>query len=137
MWVMSDGSTVDTAAEAAGRRLRTSLLGNRQLVPLSIAHGVAAVGDAFVAISLAGSLFFSVSPDASRQQVLIYLLATMAPLAVLAPLVGPAVDRFRRSQRQGQRHQRQRRHQALLLIQYLVTRARYHGWNNGDRGPVC
>ena len=99
MWVMSDGTAVDTAAEAAGRRLRTSLLGNRQLVPLSIAHGVAAVGDAFVAISLAGSLFFSVSPDASRQQVLIYLLATMAPLAVLAPLVGPAVDRFRRSQR--------------------------------------
>ncbi|MEM8620687.1 MAG: MFS transporter [Actinomycetota bacterium] len=96
---MSDGTTVDAAAEAADHRLRTSLLGTDQLVPLSIAHGVAAVGDAFVAISLAGSLFFSVSPDASRQQVLIYLLATMAPLAVLAPLVGPAVDRFRRSQR--------------------------------------
>ena len=47
-----------------------------------------------MAISLAGSLFFSLSPDASRQQVLLYLLVTMAPLAVLAPLVGPTVDRF-------------------------------------------
>ncbi len=98
---MSDGAaqTVDVADAPTGARLRHSLLGSPQLVPLSIAHGVAAVGDAFVAISLAGSLFFSVSPDASRQQVLIYLLVTMAPLAVLAPLVGPAVDRFRRSQR--------------------------------------
>jgi predicted MFS family arabinose efflux permease len=52
-----------------------------------------------VSVSLAGSLFFNVSPDASRQQVLLYLLVTMDPLAVLAPLVGPAVDRFRRSQR--------------------------------------
>jgi len=31
--------------------------------------------------------------------VLLYLLITMAPLAVLSPLVGPTVDRFRRSQR--------------------------------------
>ena len=47
-----------------------------------------------MAISLAGSLFFNLSPDASRQQVLLYLLITMAPIAVLAPLVGPTVDRF-------------------------------------------
>ena len=52
-----------------------------------------------MSVSLAGSLFFNVSPNASRQQVLLYLLITMAPLAVLSPLVGPAVDRFRNSQR--------------------------------------
>ena len=81
------------------RRVVDVLIGSGTVRPLAIAHGLAAAGDAFVSVSLAGSLFFNVSPDASRQQVLLYLLITMAPLAVLAPLVGPAVDRFRRSQR--------------------------------------
>ncbi len=80
-------------------RLRRTLIGRGAVVPLATAHGLAAAGDAFVSVSLAGSLFFNVSPNASRQQVLLYLLITMAPLAVLSPLVGPAVDRFRRSQR--------------------------------------
>jgi hypothetical protein len=65
------------------------------VAPLSLAHGLQTAGDAFVTVSLAGSLFFNVSPDASREQVLLYLVVTLAPLAVLAPLVGPAVDRFR------------------------------------------
>ena len=80
-------------------RFRQLLIGRGAVVPLATAHGLAAAGDAFVSVSLAGSLFFNVSPNASRQQVLLYLLITMAPLAVLSPLVGPAVDRFRRSQR--------------------------------------
>lgn len=63
------------------------------------AHAIAAAGDAFITVSLAGSLFFSVSPDASRRQVLIYLVVTMAPFAVLAPLIGPTIDRFRRGHR--------------------------------------
>jgi len=80
-------------------RVRRMLIGRGAVVPLATAQGLAAAGDAFVSVSLAGSLFFNVSPNASRQQVLLYLLITMAPLAVLSPLVGPAVDRFRRSQR--------------------------------------
>jgi len=80
-------------------RVRHLVLGDARIVPLAIAHGLAGSADAFVSVSLAGSLFFNVSPDASRQQVLLYLLVTLVPLAVLAPLVGPAVDRFRRSQR--------------------------------------
>ncbi len=80
-------------------RLRRTLVGRGAVVPLATAHGLAAAGDAFVSVSLAGSLFFSVSPNASREQVLLYLLITMAPLAVLSPLIGPAVDRFRSSQR--------------------------------------
>ncbi len=80
-------------------RFRHRLVGRGAVVPLAVAHAVSAAGDAFVSVSLAGSLFFTVSPDASRQQVLLYLVITMAPLAVLSPLVGPAVDRFRRSQR--------------------------------------
>ncbi len=106
---MSAGG-VQEAAGAAGEpaasgrvpihvRLRRTLIGRGAVVPLAIAQGLAAAGDAFVSVSLAGSLFFNVSPNASREQVLLYLLITMAPLAVLSPLVGPAVDRFRRSQR--------------------------------------
>ncbi len=65
----------------------------------TVAHALAAVGDALVTVSLAGSLFFNVSPDASRRQVLTYLLITMVPFAVLAPFIGPAIDRFRRGHR--------------------------------------
>jgi len=80
-------------------RVRRVIVGRGAVVPLATAQALAAAGDAFVSVSLAGSLFFNVSPNASREQVLLYLLITMAPLAVLAPLVGPAVDRFRTSQR--------------------------------------
>ena len=48
----------------------------------------AAAADAFVAVSLADSLFFSISTEASRQQVLVYLLINLVPFAILAPL-GP------------------------------------------------
>ena len=59
----------------------------------------AGAADALVTVSLAGSLFFNLSPDASRSQVLLYLSITMVPFAVLAPLVGPAIDRYRRGDR--------------------------------------
>lgn len=78
-------------------------LGRRELPHgarlLATAHGVAASADAFVAVSLAGSLFFSISPEASRQQVLLYLVVNLVPFTLLAPLVGPAIDRFRGSRR--------------------------------------
>ena len=78
------------------QRLRLLLVGPPRVTPLAIAHSVQAAGDAFVTVSLAGSLFFSLSSDASREQVLLYLVITLAPLAVLAPLIGPMVDRFGR-----------------------------------------
>lgn len=51
--------------------------------------------DAFVAVSLAGSLFFNVSIDAARPRIILYLVLTMAPFAIVAPLIGPFVDRVR------------------------------------------
>lgn len=51
--------------------------------------------DACVAVSLAGSLFFNVSIDAARPRIVLYLAITMAPFAVVAPLIGPFVDRVR------------------------------------------
>ncbi|GMU77793.1 MAG: hypothetical protein AMXMBFR46_05910 [Acidimicrobiia bacterium] len=62
------------------------------------AHAVSMCGDAAIAASLAGSLFFSTPTSSSREKVLLYLLVTMLPFAVVAPVLGPALD-YRRSGR--------------------------------------
>jgi len=56
-------------------------------------------GDVFVTVSLAGSLFFDVGVGAARPKVLLYLLLTMAPFAVVAPVLGPFLDRTRGGRR--------------------------------------
>jgi MFS family permease len=61
---------------------------------LAVSQSLGASADALVAVSLAGSLFFNLSPSASREQVLLYLVINMAPFALLAPFIGPAIDRF-------------------------------------------
>jgi hypothetical protein len=58
-----------------------------------------AAGDALVALTLAGSLFFSVPAATARGRVLLYLLLTMAPLAIVSPLLARTLDRFRGSLR--------------------------------------
>ena len=50
-------------------------------------------GDTLVTVSLAGSLFFSVSPTEAKSKVLGYLLITIAPFAVVSPILGPLIDR--------------------------------------------
>jgi len=60
---------------------------------LARTHALSTAGDALVATALAGSLFFSISPDAARTQVALYLVLTMAPFALVAPLIGPWIDR--------------------------------------------
>ncbi len=54
---------------------------------------MAVAGDTLVTIALAGTLFFSIPADQARGKVFLYLALTMAPFAVVAPLVGPALDR--------------------------------------------
>ena len=56
-------------------------------------------GDTAMAVALADSLFLSISPDAARTKVLLFLAVSMAPFAVIAPLVGPFVDRMKGGQR--------------------------------------
>lgn len=63
------------------------------------AHALGVGADALVDVSLASSLFFSVSADASRQQVLLYLIVNLVPFTFLAPLIGPTIDRFPGSHR--------------------------------------
>jgi MFS family permease len=51
-------------------------------------------GDALFAIALAGSVFFSLDFNAARWSVALYLVLTIAPFAVAAPLIGPVIDRL-------------------------------------------
>ena len=66
---------------------------------LAITHAASICGDVCLTVSLAGSLFFSVSPGQSREKVLLYLIITMAPFAVIAPLLSPLLDRVRGGRR--------------------------------------
>jgi len=63
------------------------------------AHAASVAGDAFVTVSLAGSLFFTVPAASARPKVLLYLALTMLPFAVVAPLLGPVIDRTRGGRR--------------------------------------
>lgn len=62
-------------------------------------HAFNSAGDATVTIGLAGTVFFSVSSAQAKSQVLLFLLLTMLPFAVVAPLLGPLLDRFRHGRR--------------------------------------
>ena len=79
-----------TGASGAGRT------GLSTLIELTAASGA---GDAFVAVSLAGTIFFSTSVDQARGRVVLFLLVTIAPFAVLAPFIGPALDRMQQGRR--------------------------------------
>jgi MFS family permease len=86
---------VPALIHAMRRRFPPPMVWSPAFNRFTLATVLSGVADALVAVSLAGSLFFSLSPEASREQVLLYLLINMAPFALLAPLVGPAIDHFR------------------------------------------
>ena len=73
------------------------VFGPAPLARLAVAIPFSTAGDAFFTVSLAGSLFFNVSIGAARPRVIGYLVLTLAPFVLLAPLVGPLVDRFGRA----------------------------------------
>jgi len=56
-------------------------------------------GETAMTLALANSLFLSISPDAARTKVILFLAVSMAPFAIVAPFVGPLVDRMRGGQR--------------------------------------
>src|SRR4030095_13110251 len=59
-------------------------------------HAAHYTADAMIAVCLAGTIFFSAARSEQRTQVALYLLVTMAPFAVVAPFIGPALDRLQR-----------------------------------------
>jgi MFS family permease len=84
--------TARRAADAEG----AGTTGLARLIELG---AVNAAGDAALAISLAGSLFFQVPTSEARGQVSLFLGLTMLPFAVVAPLIGPFLDRFSHGRR--------------------------------------
>ena len=80
------------AAEAEGA-------GESGLSRLIQMHTFNTAGDAAVAISLAGTLFFQVPSGEARGQVALFLGLTMLPFAIVAPLIGPFLDRFAHGRR--------------------------------------
>ena len=58
-----------------------------------------AAADAAVAISLAGTLFFQIPTGEARGQVSLFLALTLLPFAIVAPLIGPVLDRFSHGRR--------------------------------------
>ncbi|HEY3842806.1 MAG TPA: MFS transporter [Acidimicrobiales bacterium] len=66
---------------------------------LSLVQIAMLAGDTLVTISLAGSLFFSISPTEAKSKVFYYLLFTLAPFAIVSPLLGPLIDRSRNARR--------------------------------------
>jgi hypothetical protein len=60
---------------------------------LAITHAAMMGGDAAMLVALADSLFLSISPSAARGRVLLFLVVSFAPFLLIAPLIGPVIDR--------------------------------------------
>ncbi len=69
--------------------------GLARLVELNAVHSA---GDTALTLSLVGTIF-SIPTGEARGQVAFFLLITMLPFTVVAPLVGPLLDRFRHGRR--------------------------------------
>jgi MFS family permease len=54
---------------------------------------------ASMSVALANTLFFSAATSESKGKVALYLLITIAPFALIAPVVGPLLDRIQRGRR--------------------------------------
>lgn len=82
----------------ARRASRAEGAGDSGLYRLIELHAFNAAGDAAVAIALAGTLFFA-QPGEDRGPIALFLALTMLPFAVVAPLLGPFLDRFSHGRR--------------------------------------
>ena len=69
------------------------------LAALLSVHALQAAGDALIAVALAGTVFFDVPLGQARGRVALYLLLTLLPFALLVPVAGPLLDRFRHGRR--------------------------------------
>src|SRR6478672_7019091 len=92
------GTAGQFAVNQARRAARAEGAGDSGLSRLIELHAFNAAGDAAIAISLAGTLFFA-NPGEARGQVALFLGLTMLPFAVVAPLIGPFLDRFSHGRR--------------------------------------
>ncbi len=88
-----------TAVRRINAASRADGAGESGLTGLIWTHALNVAGDALIAVSLAGTLFFAAAAGEQRSNVALYLLVTMAPFAIVAPIIGPALDRLQRGRR--------------------------------------
>ncbi|WP_432013707.1 MFS transporter [Streptomyces cucumeris] len=83
---------------ATGRGIRRAThahgAGESGLGKLIELHAVNSAGDMMITVALASTIFFSVPTDEARGRVALYLAITLAPFALLAPVIGPLLDRI-------------------------------------------
>ncbi|GAB7048867.1 hypothetical protein JCM9534A_39930 [Catenuloplanes indicus JCM 9534] len=73
--------------------------GETGMIRLMDLHAASVAGDTLITLGLAGTIFFAVPLGEARGKVALYLLITMVPFALLAPVVGPLLDHFRHGRR--------------------------------------
>ncbi|MFI0937776.1 MFS transporter [Streptomyces sp. NPDC021020] len=97
------GRAVGGPVRALGRRIRRATrsggAGESGLAKLIELHAVNSAGDMMITVALASTVFFSVPSGEARGRVALYLLVTMAPFALLAPVIGPLLDRLQHGRR--------------------------------------
>lgn len=85
--------------QLARRASQAQGAGETGLSRLIEVHAFSSAGDAAVTVGLAGTVFFAGTNSQARGHTLLFLLLTMLPFAVVAPLMGPLLDRFRHGRR--------------------------------------
>lgn len=95
---LSAGAT-KASLRAARRASNAQGAGESGLGRLMEVHALSNAGDAAVTVGLAGTLFISAQPGEAKSHVVLFLVLTMLPFAIVAPLVGPLLDRYRHGRR--------------------------------------
>ncbi|WP_027944303.1 MFS transporter [Amycolatopsis taiwanensis] len=94
------GRQLGGRAVNAFRRATTADGADRSgLTKLTYAVMLNYASDAAMAVALANTLFFAATSGQGRGRVALYLLITIAPFALVAPVIGPALDRIQRGRR--------------------------------------
>ena len=97
------GMATGRAARAGARGVR-SVTGAKGAEESGLArvlelHLVSTAGDILIVTALATTIFFAAPTEQARDRVALSLLVTMVPFALLAPVLGPLLDRVRRGRR--------------------------------------
>ena len=88
------------AATAFRRAVNADGADKSGLTALTYATMLNYASDAAMAVALANTLFFSAADaNSSKGKVALYLLITIAPFALVAPVIGPMLDRIQRGRR--------------------------------------
>ncbi|MCX2968794.1 MULTISPECIES: MFS transporter [Streptomyces] len=92
------GRTVRRPPAAVGRGIRRAThaqgAGESGLGKLTELHMINSAGDMLITVALASTIFFSVPTGEARGRVALYLAVTLAPFILLAPVIGPLLDRI-------------------------------------------